>query len=132
MILLDTNVIIDMLNNQNDENWDLFQSQDISICGIVTAELYRGIRNKKEEKAVSLFVNSIDSIPINESDWKEIGLFIAGLKQSGLTVPFQDAVIAYIAIKSKCMLLSHDKHFKLIQTVDERLELYETFANQSV
>lgn len=124
MILLDTNVIIDMLNDQNNENWTLFQSQDVYICGIVAAELYQGIRNEREENAVSLFVNSINSIPIMESDWKEIGLFIAKLKRSGLTVPFQDAVIAYVAIKSKCNLLSCDKHFKLVQSVDERLQLY--------
>jgi len=124
MILLDTNVIIDMLNNQNDENWNLFQSQDIYICGIVTAELYRGIKNIKEEKAISLFINSIDSISIDESNWKEIGMFIANLKKAVLTVPFQDAVIAYIAIKSNCSLVTRDKHFKLIQTVDKRLQLY--------
>lgn len=56
-------------------------------------------------------------------DWKEIGLFIADLRNTGLTVPFQDAVIAYLAIKYECTLFTNDKHFKLIQTVNEKLLL---------
>lgn len=124
MILLDTNVVIDMLNNENDRNWEIFQREDSLICGIVIAELYRGVRNSKEKKAVDLFVNSVDSISVNENEWKEIGLFISKLNENGITVPFQDAVISYIAIKNKCALLTRDKHFKLIKMSDNRLNLF--------
>lgn len=68
MILLDTNVVIDMLNNENDRNWEIFQREDSLICGIVIAELYRGVRNSKEKNAVDLFVNSVDSISVNENE----------------------------------------------------------------
>lgn len=124
MILLDTNVVIDMLNNENDRNWEIFQREDSLICGIVIAELYRGVRNSKEKNAVDLFVNSVDSISVNENEWKEIGLFISELNEKGITVPFQDAVISYIAIKNNCVLLTRDKHFKLIKMSDNRLNLF--------
>ncbi len=124
MILLDTNVVIDMLNNENDRNWEIFQREDSLICGIVIEELYRGVRNSKEKNAVDLFVNSVDSISVNENEWKEIGLFISKLNEKGITVPFQDAVISYIAIKNNCVLLTRDKHFKLIKMSDNRLNLF--------
>ena len=114
MILLDTNVVIDMINNSQDVHWALLEEENVVLCGVVIAELYRGIRNASEEKAVELFVNSVDELPLDPDtsgeDWKNIGLFIAELRESGLTVPFQDAVIAYLAIKYECRLFTNDKH----------------------
>lgn len=42
MILLDTNVVIDMLNNENDRNWEIFQREDSLICGIVIEDFIEG------------------------------------------------------------------------------------------
>lgn len=127
MILLDTNVIIDMINNSQDAHWELLNKEDVVVCGIVIAELYRGIKNAAEKNAVELFVNAVDELPLDSDasgeDWKKIGMFIADLRKSGLSVPFQDAVIAYLAIKYKTTLCSNDRHFKLIQTVNEKLQL---------
>ena len=127
MILLDTNIVIDMINNSQDAHWELLNKEDVVVCGIVIAELYRGIKNAAEENAVELFVNAVDELPLDSDasgeDWKKIGMFIADLRKSGLSVPFQDAVIAYLAIKYKTTLCTNDRHFKLIQTVNEKLQL---------
>ena len=127
MILLDTNVVIDMINNSQDAHWELLNKEDVVVCGIVIPELYRGIKNAAEKNAVELFVNAVDELPLDSDasgeDWKKIGMFIADLRKSGLSVPFQDAVIAYLAIKYKTTLCSNDRHFKLIQTVNEKLQL---------
>ena len=127
MILLDTNVVIDMINNSQDAHWELLNKEDVVVCGIVIAELYRGIKNAAEKNAVELFVNAVDELPLDSDasgeDWKKIGMFIADLRKYGLSVPFQDAVIAYLAIKYKTTLCSNDRHFKLIQTVNEKLQL---------
>ena len=127
MILLDTNVVIDMINNSQDAHWELLNKEDVVVCGIVIAELYRGIKNAAEKNAVELFVNAVDELPLDSDasgeDWKKIGMFIADLRKSGLSVPFQDAVIAYLAIKYKTTLCSNDRHFKLIQMVNKKLQL---------
>ncbi|MBQ0162634.1 MAG: PIN domain-containing protein [Treponema sp.] len=123
MILLDTNIVINMINNQNDEHWALLQTDTVVICGIIITELYRGIKNEKEKKSIELFINSVDSLPLHEDDWKLIGLFIAKLRDSGLIVPVQDAIISYLAIKFKCSVCTNDKHFKLIHTAEEKLKL---------
>ena len=130
MILLDTNVVIDMINNSEDENWQLLQTDDVVLCGVVVAELYRGFKNQKEQKAVELFVNSVDCLSLAEedvggedSDWKKIGLFIAKLKKAGVSVPFQDAVISFFGLKYNCDILTKDRHFELIKAVENKLRL---------
>lgn len=123
MILLDTNIVIDMINNEEDSNWALLQKDSVVLCGIIITELYRGIKNAEEEKAIELFVNSVDSLPLQNEDWKQIGLFIAKLRDYGLIVPVQDAIISYLAIKYNCSVCTNDKHFKMIKTAEERLQL---------
>lgn len=123
MILLDTNIVIDMINNEEDSHWTFLQKDTIVLCGIVITELYRGIKNAREEKAIELFVNSVDTLPLQNEDWKQIGLFIAKLRDSGLIVPVQDAIISYLAIKYNCSVCTNDKHFTMIKTAEERLQL---------
>ena len=43
---------------------------------------------------------------------------------NGLAVPFQDAIIAYLAIKYNCEVWTNDKHFKLMQVVLPELKLF--------
>ena len=49
-------------------------------------------------------------------------LFIK-LKKSGVTVPFQDGIISYLAIKHNCKVWTKDCHFKVIQSVIPILDL---------
>ena len=121
MILLDTNVIIDMLNNEDDSRWNFLLQEECVICGVVISELYSGIRSKKEEKAIELFVNSIDSLLMEQNDWLQIGNFICNLRKNGLSVPFQDAVIAYLSVKNNCKILTNDKHFSMMKIIDNRI-----------
>lgn len=91
MILLDTNVVIDMINNSQDAHWELLNKEDVVVCGIVIAELYRGIKNAAEKNAVELFVNAVDELPLDSDasgeDWKKIGMFIADLRNLGFPFP---------------------------------------------
>lgn len=123
MILLDTNVIIDLLNNEEDARWNYLSQEDCVISGIVISELYSGIRGKKEAKAIELFINSVDCLQIEQSDWLEIGSFICNLKKNGLSVPFQDSVLAYLSIKNKCKILTNDKHFSMMKIIEPRIEI---------
>lgn len=123
MILFDTNVIIDMLNNENDYRWNYLSQEECVICGVVISELYSGIKNKKELKAVELFVNSLDCLSIENEDWKKIGELIYNLKKNGISVPFQDAILGYLSIKHSCKILTNDKHFSMMQSTDNRISL---------
>ena len=123
MILLDTNVIIDMLNNEDDSRWNFLLQEECVICGVVISELYSGIRSKKEEKAIEVFVNFLDSLLIEQNDWLQIGNFICNLRKNGLSVPFQDAVIAYLSVKNNCKILTNDNHFSMMKIIEPRIEI---------
>lgn len=123
MILFDTNVIIDMSNNPENAAWDIYSKEPAAVCGITITELYRGFRNDREKEKIERLLSGFQIIPIEQNDWKEAGLLIAELRDSGVTVPFQDAIIAYLVIKNNCVVLTSDKHFKLIKACDERLQL---------
>lgn len=66
-----------------------------------------------------------ESLNIGQSDWNDFGKFLYRVRKSGLTVPYQDALIAFVAIKNDVPVWTKDKHFKLIQAADEKLKLYE-------
>lgn len=48
-------------------------------------------------------------------------MFICNLKKNGLSVPFQDAVLAYLAVKNNCKILTKDKHFSMMKIIDDRI-----------
>jgi len=118
VIILDTNIIIDMINDSQNVNWKYVETDELFVCGIIKAELYQGLKNEKEENAVKLFLSYVDSLQVKEDDWEMIGRFILQLKKSGVSVPFQDAVISYLAKKHACPVLTRDRHFELIASVD--------------
>ena len=64
-------------------------------------------------------------LEILENDWVEIGKLLNRVKKKGISIPFQDAVIAYLAIKNSSELWTNDKHFKMIKSEIEELKIFE-------
>lgn len=123
MILFDTNIIINMVNNPQDSSWEIYFKEKACICGITITELYRGLKTEQEKNKIEEMLSGFEIIKIEQEDWKQAGLFIASLRENGLSVPFQDAIIAYMGIKTNSRILTYDKHFKLINACDERVKL---------
>lgn len=71
-------------------------------------------------------LNDFIYLPFSEKDWISLSKQFIALKQNGLAVPFQDAMIAYLAIKHNCELWTNDKHFKLMQVVLPELKLFNS------
>ncbi len=111
MILVDTNVIIDFWNKPNDESAKIFENNEIATCGVIKTELLRGSNSEEQ---------------FSQKDWISLSKQFIALKQNGLAVPFQDAMIAYLAIKHNCELWTNDKHFKLMQVVLPELKLFNS------
>ena len=47
-------------------------------------------------------LNDFKYLSFSEKDWIPLAKQFIVLKKNGLAVPFQDAMIAYLAIKNKC------------------------------
>ena len=125
MILVDTNIIIDFWNKPTTEIQKIFEDNDIATCGVIKTELLRGSNSDKQYVQMKNALDDFSYLPFSENDWLSLAKQFIAFKQNGLVVPFQDAIIAYLAIKNKCELWTNDKHFKLIQIVLSDLKLFE-------
>mgnify|MGYP002621752204 FL=1 len=128
MILADTNVIIDFWDNPNDEYATIFEDNEIATCGVIKTELLRGSNSEKQFSQIEEALNDFTYFSFSEKDWISLSKLFITLKKNGLAVPFQDAMIAYLAIKHDCEVWTNDKHFKLMQVVLPSLRLFRQNA----
>ncbi len=124
MILVDTNIIVDIWRNPNEEKIDLFRELDVVICPVVEVELIHGARSEKEKREIKSALNDIEMLPIDEIVWEELGEIVYSLRRNGVTVPFQDALIAAVAVRYSCQLWTNDRHFENISKVIDELRLF--------
>lgn len=129
MILVDTNVIIDFWDKPTEGIKKIFEENELAICGVIKTELLRGCNAEKQFTQMNNALNSLRYLPFTESDWLLLAKQFITLKQNGLVVPFQDAMIAYLAIKNNCEIWTNDKHFKLMQVVLPKLKLFSCVVN---
>ena len=128
MILADTNVIIDFWDNPNDEYARIFEDNEIATFGVIKTELLRGSNSEKQFSQIEEALNDFTYFSFSEKDWISLSKLFITLKKNGLAVPFQDAMIAYLAIKHDCEVWTNDKHFKLMQVVLPSLRLFRPDA----
>lgn len=122
-ILVDTNILIEYLKKPTDEATKIFEQNEIATCGVVITELLRGAKSEKESDKLKLALECFEYLDFEKTDWIEIAELFAKLKRSGITIPFQDGIISYLAIKNNCKVWTNDAHFKIIQTAIPVLEL---------
>ncbi len=124
MILVDSNVFIEFWKNPLDNQKKVFLYNEIAICGVIKSELLRGTSSEKQFREVFNALDCFNYLFFEESDWSELAKLFVDLRKNGISIPFQDGMIAYLAIKNNCKLWTNDKHFKLIQIVKPELQIY--------
>ena len=123
MILVDTNIIIDFWNNATAASAKIFSENDIALCGVIKTELLRGSKSVNDFAQIQTTLEDFYYLNFVENDWIALAKQFITLKKNGLVVPFQDAIIAFLAIKYDCEVWTNDKHFKLMQKVLPELKL---------
>lgn len=124
MILVDSNVFIEFWKNPLDNQKKVFLYNEIAICGVIKSELLRGTSSEKQFREVFNALDCFNYLFFEESDWSELAKLFVDFRKNGISIPFQDGMIAYLAIKNNCKLWTNDKHFKLIQIVKPELQIY--------
>ena len=104
MILLDTDVVIEMLRKRR------YEAGAISIITLI--EVLRGLRAEKREKVKELLEESFDVLNINNQVIETYCSIYRNLKEKGVLVPDADILIAATAISNNMALKTSDKHFK--------------------
>ena len=124
-LLTDTNIFIEFWKHPSPELIHQFEKEDIVICGVIRSELLHGAVSEKNLNEISHALSCFPCYEMATNDWDKLGRMLFLLRTKGLTVPFPDAIIAYLAIKNQLTIWSNDNHFHMIQKVYPELLMYE-------
>jgi len=115
MILLDTNILIEILKDNPQTQKEIASLQaPFSISSITAMELIYGARNKQEVQKLQQFIQLFDQIHLNESiSNKALQLITDYAKSHMLDIP--DALIAASATEYHASLFTYNrKDFRFI------------------
>ncbi len=120
--LIDTNIIIKLLNGDQ-KAVELFDSLDgINISVITAGELFYGAqKSSRINENMLLFKNFLSEysiVEINESVSETYGEIKANLVKRGINIPENDIWIAATAISYNLNLVTYDEHFKNINDLN--------------
>lgn len=125
MILIDTSVLVTYLRAPSLAVREVLASVDCVICGVTRAEILHGARTPEDAKNLSQAMDAFAHVPIHSDTWDHVGHHLAALRAAGLPMPFQDVLLAAVAIDHGAALWSYDAHFKTMQSVLTKLNLFE-------
>jgi len=121
MVLIDSSVWIDFFSGRSLPHVREMESiierrEDISICGIILAEVLQGIRNDNEFRQTKRLLNTLIFLPMPYSVFLRSAEIYRKLRKKGITVrkPL-DCMIASVAIENNILLLHNDKDFEPIK-----------------
>lgn len=107
--LLDTNIIIDVLNNKRGRHvllLDLAKSGNLlACCPINITEVYAGLR-AKEEIATERFFDSLEYYPITPESARLAGWLKNDHARKGISLNLGDVIIAAVAIHNHLTLIT--------------------------
>jgi len=115
--LLDTSIIIDMLNGRKGRpellNSLLDAGDLLACCPINVSEVYAGMR-PKEEAATESFLGSLDFYDITWSVAKLAGLLKRDYSKKGQSLSLPDTTIAAVALEYNLTLITDNtKHYPM-------------------
>jgi predicted nucleic acid-binding protein len=107
--LLDTNVIIDALNQKKGRNAFLLdlaeQGHTLACCAVSVAEIYAGVRMKEELRTLDL-LSSLQFFPITFRVAELAGRLKQLHGRRGKTLSIPDTMIAAVALDNQLILLT--------------------------
>ena len=121
-IIVDTSAWIDYFNKPHSKIGiaveKIIKQEKALIAGVILAELLQGARVQEEYDAL---LDSMLALPVLETGlntWIEAGRMAFTLRRQGITIPITDLIIASLALKENCAILSLDRHFKSIPGIN--------------
>jgi predicted nucleic acid-binding protein len=117
--LLDTSVIIDVLNGKRNRDQLLkgllSQGDMLACCAVNVSEVYAGMRPKEEAKTEAL-LQSLEYYEINWNVAKQAGLLKRDYGKKGQTLSLTDTTIAAVALEYNLTLITDNvKHYPMPQ-----------------
>lgn len=116
-VLLDTNVVIDVLNGRNGRREFLTELLDrgykLACCAVTIAEVYAGMR-PSESRDTDDFLESLEYLAITRAASRRAGLLKGVWARKGLTLTLPDVLIAAVVLENDFALATDNrKHFPM-------------------
>ena len=119
MIILDTNVLIEILKNNSATLSTLSGLQSpLYVSTVTSMELFYGARDKQEVKMLGRFLDKFEQVPMDESiSFRALELVREYAKSHTLDIP--DSLIAASAIMNQATLFTYNtKDFRFIPELE--------------
>ena len=114
LVLIDSNIYIGCLNAGLDPVTEISKRvalDDIACCGVVKAEVLRGIRGQRQRERFEEFFAVTQMIATTSGLWDEVWQLAWKLDRMGKILPLHDIVIACCALRAEATVMTRDKHF---------------------
>ncbi len=96
----------------------LAESRDVATCGIIKAEVGRGIKLPQHLERYEKAWEAMLYLDDGYKRWEETLRLAWSLDRKGITLPIQDVHIACCASLAGAVILTYDQHFQLIPGID--------------
>src|SRR5262249_54578378 len=97
----------------------------VVLCGITRAEVLHGARDSAHRQNLLTLLGTFGQISIPDSLWDSVGDNLAALRAGGVTVPFQDAVLAAVALANDIELWARDQDFTQLPPTLPPLHMFQ-------
>jgi len=120
-VLVDSNVYIGLLRRGLDPveilgKWA--DTTDLATCGMVRLEVERGLRAERVRRHLQGFFDVLLMFPTRNSTWGRAVELAWTLDRRGITLPSQDCLIAACAQLAEAAVLTDDRHFDYIPSLE--------------
>lgn len=121
MVLVDSSIWIEAARRQGDLSCKvaletLLEEYEAALCSPVRLEVLGGARKEERSRLMADFA-VIPYWPIEEDVW-ELALRNAwNLRDGGHTIPWNDILVASLALQKGCRVFARDQHFEVMNKV---------------
>lgn len=116
-LVIDSSVYIDWMRKRFEfmpEIARVHGANPVHICGIIEAEVARGILLAKQRDRFLEFTGLLNKVETDETLWRETANLAWQLDRKGITLPLTDIAIAACAKRAGATLVTLDSDFKKI------------------
>ena len=121
MVLVDTSAWIEM--HRRDGAFEvklavrgLLDEFEATLCGPVEMEFLGGARPHERDR-LQAWLNILPYLRNDQKIWRKAAAAFAKVRASGLTVPWNDVLIATLALEADCRVYAADKHFPAMKPI---------------
>lgn len=121
MVILDTSAWVEFFRRDGDPHVKLavkglLDAYECALCGPVEMEFLGGAR-PEEMKRIQTWFNIIPYLKNDPKIWRLAATNYARLRSAGSAVPWNDILIATLALEKNVAVYAHDKHFPIMRDV---------------